>query len=321
MPGTKLFTELLDFIRSETDRHLGKLDIPQEPAYLYDPIRYVLTGRGKRLRPILVHLSGRGFDADPEDLMHAGLAVELLHNFTLVHDDIMDDDDTRHGKSSVHEKYGNEAAILVGDSIFTLGQLIIGQVQAHTTVAFQAYNKASLTVCEGQAFDLQFEGDASTTLDQYLDMIGRKTGALLSLCAELGGILGGQSNDVCAELRDYGINLGRAFQVQDDILEIFSYQENLGKSLDSDIVADKQTVLTILARKHNGWDKITNSDADISTKRERMREFFLETGVDERARAMSHDYIARAQDSLSVFTGEHKKTMEQFTDFVLNRTH
>ena len=321
MPATKSFTELLDFIRSETDRHLGKLDIPQEPAYLYDPIRYVLTGRGKRLRPILVHLSGRGFDADPEDLMHAGLAVELLHNFTLVHDDIMDDDDTRHGKSSVHEKYGNEAAILVGDSIFTLGQLIIGQVQAHTTVAFQAYNKASLTVCEGQAFDLQFEGDTSITLDQYLDMIGRKTGALLCLCAELGGILGGQSKDVCAELRNYGINLGRAFQVQDDILEIFSYQENLGKSLDSDIVADKQTVLTILARKHNGWDEITNSDADISTKRERMREFFLETGVDERARAMSHDYIARAQDSLSVFTGEHKKTMEQFTDFVLNRTH
>ena len=260
MPDTKSFTELLDFIRSETDRHLGKLDIPQEPAYLYDPIRYVLTGRGKRLRPILVHLSGRGFDADPEDLMHAGLAVELLHNFTLVHDDIMDDDDTRHGKSSVHEKYGNEAAILVGDSIFTLGQLIIGQVQAHTTVAFQAYNKASLTVCEGQAFDLQFEGDASTTLDQYLDMIGRKTGALLCLCAELGGILGGQSKDVCAELRNYGINLGRAFQVQDDILEIFSYKENLGKSLNSDIVADIQTILYIQPSKHNVCVEITNRE-------------------------------------------------------------
>jgi geranylgeranyl pyrophosphate synthase len=104
-------------------------------------------------------------------------------------------------------------------------------------------------------------------------------------------------------------------------MEIFSYQENLGNSLDSDIVADKQTVLTILARKHNGWDEITNSDADISTKRERMREFFIETGADEKARAMSHDYISRAQDCLSVFTGEHKKTMEQFTDFVLNRTH
>ena len=321
MSDTKLFTELLDFIRSETDRHLKKLDLPEEPAYLYNPIRYALAGKGKRLRPVLVHLSGRGFDADPDDLMHAGLAVELLHNFTLIHDDIMDHDDTRHGKATVHKKFGTEAAILTGDSIFTLSQLIIGQVQSNTVQALQAFNKASLTVCEGQAYDLQFEGDATVSLDQYLDMISRKTGALLSLCAELGGILAEKSDDVCAELRSYGLNLGRAFQVQDDILEIFSDEENLGKSLESDVAADKQTILTILARKHDGWDEIKNSDADISTKRERMRSFYIETGVEARAREMSRGYIEKAKDSLSVFAGEHKKIMDQFTDFVLNRTH
>jgi geranylgeranyl pyrophosphate synthase len=321
MPDTNLFSELITFIRSETDRHLNKLDIPEEPTFVYDPIRYVLAGKGKRLRPILVHLSGRGFDADPEDLMHAGLAVELLHNFTLVHDDIMDKDNTRHGQPTVHEQFGNEAAILAGDSIFTLGQLLIGQVQANTVQAVLAYNKASLEVCAGQAFDLQFEGDAATTLDQYLDMVGKKTGALLSLCAELGGILGGQSNDVCTALQNFGFNLGSAFQVQDDILEIFSDAENLGKSLDSDVIAEKQTILTVLARKHDGWDKIAGSDDDVAVKREQMRSFFTETGVYERAGEMSSDFISRAKDSLSVFSGDHKGNMEQFTDLVLNRTH
>jgi geranylgeranyl pyrophosphate synthase len=321
MSDIKSFSELLDFIRSETDSHLGKLDLPEEPTYLYDPIRYALAGKGKRLRPILVHLSGRGFDADPDDLMYAGLAVELLHNFTLIHDDIMDHDDTRHGKQTVHKKFGTEAAILTGDSIFTLAQLIIGQVQSNTVQALQAFNKASLTVCEGQAYDLQFEGDSTVTLDKYLDMISRKTGVLLSLCAELGGILGAKSDDVCAELRSYGLNLGRGFQVQDDILEIFSDKENLGKSLESDVAADKQTILTILARKHDGWNEISRSDADISTKRERMRSFYIETGVEVRAREISRGYIDKAKDSLTIFEGDHKITMDQFTDYVLNRTH
>lgn len=321
MTDTNSFSELIAFIRSETDRHLRKLDIPEEPAFIYDPIRYVLAGKGKRLRPILVQLSGRGFDADPEDLMHAGLAVELLHNFTLVHDDIMDKDDTRHGQPAVHKQFGNEAAILAGDSIFTLGQLLIGQVQTNTVQAALAFNKASLSVCAGQAYDLQFEGDAATTLDQYLDMVGKKTGSLVSLSAELGGILCSQSDDVCSELQNYGLNLGRAFQVQDDIMEIFSDEENLGKSLDSDVAAEKQTILTVLARKHDGWDDIAGSNDDIASKRDRMRSFFMETGVHDRAREMSNDYISRAKQSLSVFAGEHKRNMEQFTDLVLNRTH
>lgn len=321
MPDTSTFLELLSFIRLETDRHFQKLDLPEKPVNVYDPIRYVLKGQGKRLRPILVHLSGRGFDADPEDLMHAGLAVELLHNFTLVHDDIMDQDDLRHGQPSLHKQFGQEAAILAGDSIFTLSQLMIGQVQCNAVKAIQSFNRSALKVCEGQALDLQYEGDSATTLDQYLDTISRKTGALLSLCAEMGGILGDQSDDVCSELRDYGLNLGRAFQVQDDILEIFSDTKNLGKSLDSDITAAKQTILTILACKHDGWAGLVAENEEISTKRERMRDFFIETGVDDRAREMSRDYIARAKNSLGVFSGEHKTNMELFTNFVLNRTH
>lgn len=319
MSDTSSFSDLINFIRSETDRHLQKMDIPSEPEYVYAPIRYVLQGKGKRFRPILVHLSGRGFDADPEDLMHAGLAIELLHNFTLIHDDIMDKDDTRHGQPAVHTKFGQDAAILAGDSLFTLAQLMIGQVRSNTAPSFNAFNKASLAVCEGQAFDIQFESDTSVTLDQYLDMVGKKTGALVSVCAELGGIIGSQTDDILVELRNFGVNLGQAFQIQDDILEIFSDAENLGKSTDSDVVSDKQTVLTILARKHDGWNDISTDDP--SEKRNALRTFYDETGVRDRALELCTDHVQKAKDSLTVFSGEHRENMEQFTEMVLNRTH
>lgn len=319
MSDTESFTDLIEFIRSETNRHLQKMDIPSEPEYVYEPIRYVLKGKGKRLRPILLHLSGRGFDADPEDLMHGGLAVELLHNFTLIHDDIMDKDETRHGQPAVHTRFGQDAAILAGDSMFTLAQLMIGQVQTNTALSFNAFNKASLAVCEGQAFDIQFEGDTSITLDQYLDMVGKKTGGLVSVCAELGGILGDQTNETLIELRNYGINLGKAFQIQDDILEIFSDADNLGKSTDSDVLSDKQTILSILARKHDGWSDIKSDDP--TEKRNNLRTFYKSTGVRERAQELCEDHVKKAKDSLTVFSGEHRENMEQFTNMVLNRTH
>lgn len=319
MSDSKPFSDLIDLIRSETDRRLREIDLPCEPSYLYEPIHFALKGKGKRLRPVLVHLSGRGFDADPVDLMNAGMAVELMHNFTLVHDDIMDNDDTRHSQPTIHKQFGINEAILAGDSIFALAQLMIGQV--NSVVAFQAFNKASLSVCEGQAFDLEYENDTQITLDQYLNMIGKKTGELLSLCAEMGAILGHQDEIVRNEMRNYGMNLGKAFQVQDDILEIFSDVEQMGKSLGSDIAAGKQTILTILAKKHDGWEPIEAINEDILLKLERMRAFFIETGIKKRAEEMANDFIQKAKSSLSILKDEHRNTLNQFTDHVLNRTY
>ncbi len=319
MLDTKPFSELVDLIRSETDRHLWKMDLPDEPSYLYEPIHFALKGKGKRLRPVLVHLSGRGFDADPGDLMHAGMAVELMHNFTLIHDDIMDNDDTRHSQPTIHKQFGINEAILAGDSIFALAQLMIGQVNSFA--AFQAFNKASLSVCEGQAFDLEYENDTQITLDQYLNMIGKKTGELLSLCAELGAILGNQDEMVRNEMRNYGMNLGKAFQVQDDILEIFSDVEQMGKSLGSDIAAGKQTILTILAKKHDGWDQIETINEDISFKLKQMRVFFIETGIKKRAEEMTNNFIQKAKSSLLILKNDHRNILNQFTEHVLNRTY
>lgn len=321
MPDTKSFSELTEFIRSETDRHLLKLDIPEEPKYLYDPIRYTIKGKGKRLRPILVHLSGRGFNADPEDLMRAGMAVELLHNFTLVHDDIMDHDDLRHGQPSVHKKFNEAAAILAGDTLFTLAQLMISQVKTNTLIAAEAFNESSLAVCEGQAFDLQFEKDTTITLEKYLKMVELKTGALISLCSELGGILGNRKGEVLSSLRKYGNNLGKAFQIQDDMLEITQDERSLGKSTASDIQSEKQTILTVLARQKEGWQEVDSMTGNMELKRNKRREFFENSGVMNDANKLHELFIQKAKESLKVFAGIHRENMEQFTDWILNRTY
>ncbi len=319
MSATNSYSQLIDFIRSETDRHLRNMKLPEEPSYLYQPIDFALKGKGKRFRPVLVHLSGRGFGADPEDLMNAGLAVELMHNFTLVHDDIMDNDETRHGLPTIHKHFGVNEAILAGDSIFALAQLMIGKV--NSVAAFQAFNTASLSVCEGQAFDLEYENDSRITLDQYLIMIGKKTGKLISLCGELGAILGQQDKSVTNEMSNYGMNLGIAFQVQDDLLEIFSNSKQMGKSLGSDISAGKQTILTIMARQHDGWEQIANIQEDITKKLERIRAFFIEKEIKKRAEEMANDFIQKARSSLSILQDDHRNTLNQFTEQVLNRTY
>ena len=226
------FHKEISFLKHEINRSLKKILIKDEPKYLYDPIKYSINNSGKRLRPILVFLSGKLFKSNVNDLMKAAVAVELLHIFTLIHDDIMDGDDIRHGKPSLHEKWDISTAILSGDAIFTLAQLSISNLDKN---AYNRLNEISLLVCEGQALDKEFENDNSISMDKYLDMITKKTGSLLGLCSELGAIVSEQEIDIRSKLYSFGVNLGLAFQIQDDYLEIFGEQKLMGKSLGSDI--------------------------------------------------------------------------------------
>ena len=189
MPITSSFEKHISFIKSDIEKSLKKIPLANDPNYLYGPIRYILKGKGKRLRPILVHLVGHSYSADPEDLMKASMAVELLHNFTLVHDDIMDNDSVRHGKPTVHKKWDEPTAILSGDAIFVLSQLLLNSLPQ---IIHRRFNEVSLNICEGQGMDKEFENDPSISMGKYLIMIGKKTGALLGLCAELGALLSGQ---------------------------------------------------------------------------------------------------------------------------------
>ncbi len=314
MPAISSFQDHITFLKGEIEKALMKVPIHETPRYLYEPIKYVLSGKGKRLRPILVHLSGQAHDADPADLMKAAIAVELLHNFSLVHDDIMDGDETRHGQPTVHQQWDESTAILSGDGLFVLSQLILSGLPP---IVHQRFNEVTLAVCEGQGMDKEFEHDSSITMGQYLIMIGKKTGALLGLCAELGALLGGRNKEEAHHLFEFGLNLGLAFQIQDDFLEIFGDESTMGKSLGSDIREGKQTALTILARDKDpkGWDRFTSNSPSISD----YQSYFEANKIQSEGERVINHYIDRARRGLEVIQKEKQDHMNQFATMILNR--
>ena len=314
------FNGLIEFIREEFNNELKKFPIPEKPGYLYDPIRYTINGSGKRIRPILVHLSGRAFRVNPEHLMKIALAVELVHNFTLVHDDIMDKDNTRRGKPTVHYHWDDATAILAGDGIFTLSQLIISSVSKQTNQVSRFFNQAALEVCEGQAFDKEFENDLSITTDEYLEMIEKKTGALLGACAALPALLCGKSENTVQAMDAFGRNLGKGFQIHDDLLEIFGDPEHVGKSLGSDISEGKQTLMVIMARtRHNKeWTVLLNKRDAV--RLENYRNFFNKTGIEAETRETARTYFDYAVEQLDILSLENQIELRQFINMVKNRT-
>jgi len=320
---TDSFLDYIDQLRLEFNNRLNNFSLDSEPHYIYDPIKYIMEGQGKRLRPIIVNLVGTVYGADRDDLMNAELAVELLHNFTLVHDDIMDHDSMRHGKATVHKKWDESTAILAGDGIYAIAQILITKVKINPLKAVHAFNKATLYVCEGQAYDKEFEHNNEIVLDQYLTMIKKKTGWMIGFSAELGGILGDQSDSVMNELRSYGLNLGMAFQIQDDLLEIYSDSKSMGKSLGSDIIAGKQTILNVLARQYDSveWEKIRKKimKNDIESALKIIRFYFEENGILESAKKMVQNYTEAAQKNLLIIPKDKRIQLDQLTEFVWKR--
>ena len=310
------FHKEISFLKHEINRSLKKILIKEEPKYLYDPIKYSINNSGKRLRPILVFLSGKLFKSNVNDLMKAAVAVELLHIFTLIHDDIMDGDDIRHGKPSLHEKWDISTAILSGDAIFTLAQLSINNLDKN---AYNRLSEISLLVCEGQALDKEFENDNSISMDKYLNMITKKTGSLLGLCSELGAIISGQKIDICSKLYTFGVNLGLAFQIQDDYLEIFGEQKLMGKSLGSDIYSGKQTAMTILARSMNEkkWEDFTSRKTDLQS----YRDFFLANRIDNEIKKLVEYYIDKSSGCIEFAHSFENNFLVNFSNYILNRRY
>ena len=314
MPDTSSFSDHIKFLKEEIDKALSKIPLNGSPKYLYEPMQYVISGKGKRLRPILTHLSGQVHNADPSELMKVSLAIELLHNFTLVHDDIMDGDEIRHGKQTVHNKWDNSTAILAGDGLFSLAQLLLTDLPK---IIFQRFNEVALTICEGQGMDKEFEHDTSISIDQYLSMIGKKTGALLGLSAELGSRLGDLDDHLNQNMFEFVLNLGLAFQIQDDYLEIFADESTMGKSLGSDISSGKQTILSILARGKDSlsWEGFINENNEISA----YKEYFEEHGIKMETEKLIKDYISKSQNNLEVISKDKRDNLIGYTQLILNR--
>ena len=226
---------------------LDQLQTPEEPKLLYDPIIYSMSGGGKRIRPVLLLLTVDAFGGGVEEAMPAALAVEVFHNFTLLHDDIMDNAAVRRGKPSVFAKWGENVAILSGDAMLITAYKYLAQLDAERlSRVMPIFNEMALEVCEGQQYDMDFESMERVAVEEYIQMIERKTSALLSGSATIGATLAGASDDDVKKIYRFATELGLAFQFQDDMLDSFG-DEALGKKIGGDILEGKQTYLMVQA--------------------------------------------------------------------------
>ena len=310
---------LIEFIRKEFNKSLNSFSFPKTPSYLYGPIEYSLKGKGKRYRPIIVHLTGRHFKSDPDDIMKISMAIELLHCFTLIHDDIMDSDDKRRNMPTLHKKYDVPSAILAGDGIFTITQLILLSVDQNSKLLFQKYNEMVLEICEGQAMDKQYEVEDELDVDDYIEMVKKKTGALLGSCLSLPAIIENENKSNLELLYNIGKNLGVAFQIQDDLFEIFGDEKVMGKSLGSDIASNKKTPLAILAKNEDKmrWEKLV--DEYDGKNLDNIRKFLIESGVKNKVDKIAFDYFFNAYDSLSKFGIGNNSELYSFFKFIQER--
>lgn len=247
-------TDLQKQLYLEIEASLASLELPNRPETLYEPFRYALNAGGKRIRPVLTLLASGICNGETKNALPAALAIEILHNFTLVHDDIMDSADTRRGKPSVFKKWDENVAILSGDVMFAgaMQELAFyGHSEDYSKDDFSAlydvFLKATVTVCEGQALDMEFVAREDVSLSEYIEMISGKTAALLSGALEMGAIAAYASKKQRRELDELGMEMGIAFQIQDDLLDAIADPEKFGKRPGGDIFEGKKTYLTILA--------------------------------------------------------------------------
>lgn len=220
---------------------------PKLPSNLHEPIHYFLDDQsGKKIRPLLSVFSCDALGGDSEDAIAAATAIELFHDFTLIHDDIMDQDELRRGKPTIHVKWDSGTAILVGDALIGLSfQQLMRSPTNYLNQVAMIFAEALVKVCEGQALDKLFETMPAVSLDSYLDMIAQKTAWLFKVACEIGAILGGGSQEQVHLLSEYGFNLGMAFQIQDDLLDFIADESKLGKKIGSDFKMDKKTYITL----------------------------------------------------------------------------
>ena len=306
--------------RKDLNKRLSEI-YPKGPHSLTEPIHYVLNGSGKRLRPILAIFAAEACGGTREDVLSPALAVEVLHNFTLVHDDIMDQDLIRHGQETVHQKWDDGVAILTGDAMLSLALELINHSHSSQHKQMKIFIEGLLAVCEGQALDKEFETQSSVSIEDYIHMIDLKTGYMIGLAAEIGATSAGMDDETSKIIRDYGRLLGRAFQIQDDYLEIFSNINNMGKSLQSDIVLGKKTFLMIHALEKNSSlikTAIAVAQKDFENGMEEIREYIQISGIKDAALQEINNIIESADDKLSQLNIKKEKLL-YFSELIRKR--
>lgn len=321
--------ESVDHYRQAFDDYLRKILHAGEPKGLYDPIDYIMELGGKRMRPVLVLLSGELFGATLEKALPAAAAVEIFHNFSLVHDDIMDAAPLRRGRQTVHRKWDANTAIFSGDAMLIKAyQQLDGYEPELFKPLTHLFSRTALEVCEGQQYDMDFESRDDVSLAEYLQMIQFKTAVLLGCALQMGAILGGAKKAEEEALYAFGIQLGLAFQLQDDYLDVFGNPETFGKQVGGDIIENKKTYLYLRALEladpveaRELRDLYSVRPIDPQSKINRVRKIFEECGAAVETREQIESYTARAFDHLEVLSGngQAKQVLRAFGEWLLGR--
>lgn len=306
---------------------------PEKPEKLYAPLRYMLELGGKRLRPKLCLMTYSLFrDGFSEEILEPAAALEIFHSFTLIHDDIMDKSRLRRGKPTVWTKWGEDTAILSGDVMCIDSYKRIAKAPKEVLhEALELFSKTASQVCDGQQYDMDFEMKAEISMDEYVNMIGLKTGVLLACSAKLGALIGGASSDDCENLYNYGYYLGLAFQVADDYLDVYGDERVFGKPIGGDIVNNKKSWLTTRAMEKAGpQDKKELSDAMILSadspdqhkdKIERVKSIYARLGIEEDAKYEILRLNGKAMDYASkAANGIKYETLKRFAEKLVGRS-
>ena len=295
---------------------IEKIRIQGTPNDLYDPINYILNLKSKRVRPILSLLSYSLFKEDIEKITEPSIALEFFHNFTLIHDDIMDNADIRRGKDTIHKKWNKNIGILAGDLLMIFAYKMLEKVEEKTfKKTFQRYNKIAVKVCEGQQYDMNFEVENEISEDEYLKMITLKTAVLIGFSLELGGLIANKEKSITDQLYIAGENFGISFQLMDDYLDVFGNAE-FGKKIGGDISSNKKTYLIIkLLEKANSTDKesilkLMNDNKEEENKIKFITDMMLKYQIDKIAKQKMDIYFEEGMNILSDISGKPDNILE-----------
>ncbi len=307
------------------DQELVNLSVPDYPSGLYEPIKYSLATTGKRIRPILLLIVGEGFGATQADILPAALALEILHTYTLVHDDIMDNDDIRRGVATVHKKWNVNTAILSGDGLNTLAfRLLMDTKSDNIRKIGIEFTDGMLEICEGQALDVSFETTINVSTEQYMEMISKKTGRLIGMACKIGALTAGCSNKIIENLFLFGVKIGQAFQIQDDLLEITSSEEKMGKSLSSDFASGKKTYPLLYTLSNMSEDKKIKFLSFLKKNmynREEVQKKFQKSGSIDKTKDLIKKLLNEAHEHLDVCPGAIKEELLGIMNFIQKRQY
>jgi len=307
------------------EKAIPQIEYPEHPANLYEPIRYIMSLGGKRIRPVMVLMATELFNTEVHKALDVALAIETFHNFTLVHDDIMDNAPLRRGRQTVHEKWGNNNAILSGDVMMVESNKHLSKVDINVLKpVLDTFNATAQGVCEGQQLDMEFEQRSDVSIPEYLEMIRLKTAVLLGGAMKLGAIVGGANSADAELLYTFGENLGVAFQLQDDILDVYGNPEKFGKQVGGDIIANKKTFLHLktlsLAYEHEKESLVSITDDKID-KISAVKQLYDKYEIKELAVLEMNKYLTKANfalDSLAV-ADEKKANFRELVQQILDR--